>query len=63
MPRLNGPHQDLPEQAAADTQRDRLLRRLGWRIDRFPVELIERHPEQFLRELRAAICSLDPGRR
>lgn len=57
---IDGPHHDLPEQAAADKQRDRELRRLGWTIDRFPVELIERHPEQFVREVRAAISLLDP---
>lgn len=38
---VDGPHHDLPAQAAADKQRDRQLRRLGWTVDRFPVELIE----------------------
>lgn len=53
---IDGPHHDLPEVVAADKQRDRALRRLGWTIDRFPVELVAEHPEQFVREFRQGLA-------
>lgn len=59
---VDGPHHDLPAQAAADKQRDRLLRRLGWTIDRFPVELIDDNPRHFVREVQRSLASLERRR-
>lgn len=59
---IDGPHHDLPKQAAYDKQRDRALHRVWWTIDRFPVELVEEHPAQFVREVRAGIARAEAAR-
>ena len=39
----------------ADARRDRVLRRLGYRVLRFEAELVLRHPEQAVALIRAAL--------
>jgi very-short-patch-repair endonuclease len=52
---VDGPHHQMPEVIAADKARDRKLRALGWRIDRFPVEEIEADPEGFVAEVKRGL--------
>lgn len=56
---IDGPHHLIPEQVAADKARDRWLARLGWTIDRFPVEVVERTPQEFVRQVLARLRALD----
>ena len=44
---VDGPHHLLPDQQAKDRARDRLLRRAGWEVERFPTELIDLRPVVF----------------
>ncbi|HUG83764.1 MAG TPA: hypothetical protein VMM13_04320, partial [Euzebya sp.] len=53
------PHHWLPMQAAADRQRDRLLRELDWLVERFSVYEIDKDPEAFV----AAVLRLVERRR
>jgi hypothetical protein len=52
---VDGPHHELPEVVAADKARDRRLRGLGWRIDRFPIREIEADPEGFIAEVKRGL--------
>lgn len=59
---VDGPHHDLPEQVQADKARDRRLGRHGWTVDRFPVEMVVRQPEVFVREVLARVRQLQGSR-
>lgn len=39
---VDGPHHRMPAQQLADQQRDRLMRRAGWEVERYPVEAVDR---------------------
>ena len=53
---IDGPHHQLPEVVAADKQRDRQLRRLGWTIDRFTVAEVEANPEAFVAAVQQGLA-------
>lgn len=44
---IDGPHHREPEQRDADQVRDRLVRRAGWEVERFPTELVDLSPRTF----------------
>ena len=56
---IDGPHHLLPEQAAKDRARDRMLARTcGWSIDRYLWFELEDDPERFVREVQARLREL-----
>jgi very-short-patch-repair endonuclease len=52
---IDGPHHRMPEQREADQARDRLVRRAGWEVERFPTELVEQQPVVFRARVQEAI--------
>lgn len=60
---IDGPHHYLPAQVIADQRRDRLMRRAGWRVERFPVEEIDLRPHAFKGTLDAIVRELLADRR
>lgn len=48
---IDGPHHDLLKQRRLDQQRDRLVRRAGWEVERFSTETIDNDPRAFTRAL------------
>jgi hypothetical protein len=56
---IDGPPHLLPEQAARDRARDRMLARTcGWAIDRYLWFELEDDPERFVREVKARLREL-----
>ena len=51
---IDGPHHRFAEQQRKDSERDRTLRRAGWAVERFPVELVDDRPKVFTAQVRAA---------
>jgi hypothetical protein len=51
---VDGPHHRFLRQREKDERRDRLLRRAGWGVERFPVELVDERPKAFVAQVRAA---------
>ena len=58
---VDGPHHLLPDVAAADRQRDRALKRINWRIDRFFWFEVEDRPEWFVNQVRKAVAEHSAG--
>lgn len=52
---IDGPHHDEPAQQHADIVRDRMMRRAGWEVERFPTALVDLHPTVFRARVREAI--------
>ena len=44
---MDGPHHLLPAQRERDQNRDRLVRRAGWEVERFSTELVDLHAAKF----------------
>lgn len=55
---IDGPHHHLPAQVVADQRRDRLLRRAGWRVERFAAEEVDLRPQAFKAALRAILAEV-----
>ncbi len=51
----DGPHHDTPEQRASDAARDAVLRRHGFRVLRFPGDLILSDLARVVEEIRRAL--------
>ncbi len=54
---VDGPHHELPEQQRKDEARDRELRDLGWRIDRFRWDDVTENPRRFATTVARAVAS------
>ena len=50
---VDGPHHRFIDQQMKDQQRDRLLRRATWEVERFSDELVNNHPKVFMARARA----------
>lgn len=59
---IDGPHHDLPEQRGADRRRDRLIRRAGWNVERFPAAMVDLDPCGFARAVDELVVGLLPRR-
>ncbi len=51
---IDGPHHRLVAQRTKDQERDRLLRRAGWEVERFTIELVRDRPKVFVARVRDA---------
>lgn len=51
---VDGPHHRFVDKQMEDQQRDRLLRRASWEVERFSDELVLHHPKIFMARVRAA---------
>jgi hypothetical protein len=51
---IDGPHHRFLAQQLRDQERDRRLRRAGWEVERFPVELVRDSPKVYMARVRAA---------
>ncbi len=57
---IDGPHHRFADQRQKDAERDRLMRRAGWEVERYSVELVEQRPHVFKARVRdAAQARLD----
>ena len=52
---IDGPHHWLPPQQAKDQIRDRLMRRAGWEVERFPTELVDLRPVVFAAQVEECV--------
>ncbi|WP_305041769.1 HsdR family type I site-specific deoxyribonuclease [Geoalkalibacter sp.] len=59
---IDGEIHQTPDVAQKDATRDAYLHTLGQKILRFPNELVQKHPEDFLRQLEAEIFPSTSGR-
>lgn len=51
---VDGPHHRFIDQQLKDQQRDRLMRRARWEVERFWTELVDHHPKVFIARVREA---------
>lgn len=51
---VDGPHHRFVDQQRKDQERDRLVRRATWEVERFPDELVKYRPKLFMARVREA---------
>ncbi len=52
---VDGPHHRFLEQRQKDDERDRLMRRAQWEVERFPDSLVNHRPRVFVARVREAV--------
>jgi hypothetical protein len=51
---VDGPFHQFQDQRLKDEERDRKVRRAGWAVERFPLEMIRDRPQVFIAQVQAA---------
>lgn len=51
---VDGPHHRFVDQQREDQERDRLVRRATWEVERFPDDLVKHRPKLFMARVREA---------